>query len=88
MEAVNHELAQLLRAESEAFPGIQRSNKGGWHSVPDLGHRSEACYRTVMQMIIDQVAATIHDLAAAMRMPAPPPMRYSAQAWAMAMRDA
>jgi uncharacterized protein (TIGR02466 family) len=87
MEAVNHELTQRLLAESEASPGLQRSNRGGWHSAPDLGQRSEACYRTVMQMIIDHVAATIHDLAAAMRMPAPPPFRYSAQAWAMVMRD-
>lgn len=87
MEAINHELTQRLRAESEASSGIQRSNKGGWHSAPDLGHRSEACYRAVMQMIIDHVAGTIHDLATAMRLPPPPPWRYSAHAWAMVMRD-
>jgi uncharacterized protein (TIGR02466 family) len=86
-DELNRELTQRLTAEASAAAGVKRSNVGGWHSTPDLAHRTEACYRTVVQMIVDHVGTTMDSIAAAMRLPAPPTARYSAQAWAMVMRD-
>ena len=45
MDEVNRELAARLVAESQNTPGFQRSNVGGWHSVPDLSQRQDDCFR-------------------------------------------
>src|SRR5438309_6492605 len=58
VEHMNRELAERLRSEAQASPGVRRANVGGWHSPPDLAFRSDACYRATMKMIVDHVSAT------------------------------
>jgi uncharacterized protein (TIGR02466 family) len=80
------ELAQRMIAESERSPGITRSNSGGWHSVPDLSRRSEACYQDLMRRIVARVEAAFHELARFRGVPVEQRYRYGVQAWAMVMR--
>lgn len=76
------ELATRLTAEAASHPGIQRSNVGGWHSVPDLTLRRDACYQTV----IGRIVGAVRDAGAALTTAPRAPVRYGAQAWAMVMR--
>lgn len=87
MEATNRELASRLLAEAEKSPGMDRSNVGGWHSVPDLSRRPEACYRTLMQAVIDRVRQVYDIAAAAAGIPPGMQFRYALQSWAMVMMD-
>lgn len=86
-EALNRELAERMQAESASSEGLSRSNRGGWHSPPDLAHREEPCYRALIQMIIDHVAHSMHSLKPANRPSTPGQWRYAPHAWAMVMRD-
>ena len=97
MEAQNRELAERLLAEEQAVPSWKRANVGGWHSVPDLSRRPEACYRAVMRSVVDQVAHMVAGLAAdadaeieagggEARGGPLPRFRYGLTAWAMILR--
>lgn len=44
-EALDAELAALVRRLEAAEPGLARSNVGGWHSGTDFIHRDEPCVR-------------------------------------------
>lgn len=84
-DELDQELARRLIAESESTPGIQRSNNGGWHSVPDLSRRDEPCYRAVMNMVVDHVRAAFVEVAQAAGENPALPFRYAVQSWAMVM---
>lgn len=87
VEALNRELAERLRAESEASPSLRRANVGGWHSSPDLAHRADDTYRAMIKSIVDHVDAT-HAKIVSGRSPAPASKwRFAAQAWATVMRN-
>lgn len=99
MEDVNRELAERLLAEEEQVPSWRRANVGGWHSAPDLSRRPEACYRTLMRAVVDQVGHLVAGLAVDAdaeieagggrgRGGAPlPRFRYGVTAWGMILRD-
>ncbi len=96
MEAGNRELSERLLAEEQAQPSWKRANVGGWHSVPDLSRRPDACFRNVMRAIVDQVAHLVGGLSAeaaaeaqaqGQAFPPPPRFRYGLTAWAMILRD-
>jgi uncharacterized protein (TIGR02466 family) len=86
-EALNRELAERLQAEADSTPGLVRSNRGGWHSPPDLAQRPEQCYRALIRMIVDHVGFTMDSLAATTQPSASHQWRFAPHAWAMVMRD-
>lgn len=86
-EELNRELAAKILDEANSTPGIRRSNRGGWHSAPDLTQRTDHCFVTMMKLIAEHVTGTMQQLAAAMRVSPVPQWRFSAQAWAMVMRQ-
>lgn len=86
VDALNAELTAVLVAESQAHPGIQRSNLGGWHSVPDLTLRRTAPFPAFFQRMVAELEATLRTLAARRDL-APARYRYGIQAWAMVMRS-
>lgn len=49
--------AAWLRAEAAATQGIERANRGGWHSSPDLPARGVAVIDTLCAAIVDHVTA-------------------------------
>src|SRR6187431_687842 len=83
---LDRELAGRLILESEGAAGIVRSNSGGWHSVPDLTQRPEACYQELMRRVVARVQAAIFDLAREQDVAVELRHRYAVQAWAMVMR--
>lgn len=98
LDEVNRELAERLLAEEQTAPSWKRANVGGWHSAPDLSRRPEACYRTLLRAVVDQVGHVVAGLAADAdaeieagggrgRGGAPlPRYRYGVTAWAMILR--
>jgi uncharacterized protein (TIGR02466 family) len=82
----DRELAGRLIEESHGAPGITRSNSGGWHSLPDLTQRQDACYLDLMHRVVAHVQSAFielareHDAAVDLR------YRFAVQAWAMVMR--
>ena len=87
MEDVNRDLSRLLLAEAESSPGFQRSNVGGWHSVPNLSQRREACYQSLMQQVVRHVRITFDEVAAAAGKTSEINYRYQIHGWAMVMND-
>lgn len=87
LDGINAELCQRLLAESLVDEGVERSNAGGWHSVPDLARRPEPVYRTLMQAIVGCVDRALDELTREVGLPGVPPLRYGLTAWAMVMRD-
>jgi len=88
MDDVNRELTERLIVESEHDAGFQRSNVGGWHSVPNLSQRPEPCYRALMEQVVRHVRITFQEVAAAVgAAPSPLDYRYAVHGWAMVMRD-
>jgi len=81
--ALDRDLVARLVAESTATPGVARANRGGWHSLPDLGQRPEPCFQDLLRRIVGRVQAMFVELAG------PPQLRYryGMHAWAMVMRD-
>jgi uncharacterized protein (TIGR02466 family) len=83
---LDRELARRLIVESELAPGIARSNSGGWHSVPDLSQRSDACYQELMQRVVARVQTAFIELARGRDAAVEMRYRFAVQAWAMVMR--
>lgn len=82
------EAAAKLVAESEATPGIVRSNTGGWHSVPDLAQRPDPCFRA----LTERIAEIVHGVASRVNAEAGGPhaggrFGLGIHGWAMVMRD-
>lgn len=75
-----------LVAESEATPGIVRSNAGGWHSIPNLAQRTEPCFRAVAERIVQHTRGVITTVITDARAPVPR-FGLAAHGWAMVMRD-
>lgn len=81
IEGLNGDLRQIILTEREHTQGIVRSNRGGWHAVPDLAHRSEPAIVQLMRMIVDHVAYCTEILAAERDLSLPP-HRWGVQGWA------
>lgn len=86
LDAVNRELTERFLAERSSSPGVQRSNVGGWHSVPDLAQRPEPCYRTLLSAIVNRVDESVARLSHAAGAP-PQRWRYGLHGWAMVLDD-
>ncbi|HKE15901.1 MAG TPA: putative 2OG-Fe(II) oxygenase [Kofleriaceae bacterium] len=87
VEELDAELCARLVAEARSSPGVERSNAGGWHSVPDLSLRQDACYRRLMQIVVERVRAALVDIAAARGLTVDHRYRFGVQGWAMVMED-
>jgi len=86
LEQANRDITARLIAESEAAPGVQRSNVGSWHSRPDLALRPDPPFRLLVQTIVTKVRETVENLARQNGQQLPT-MRMGASAWAMVMRN-
>ena len=84
---LDRELVSRMVSESESSPGVARSNSGGWHSVPDLSRRPEACYQDLMRRVVSRVQATFSELARGQDEAVGLRYRLGVQAWAMVMRQ-
>lgn len=84
-ESLDRELSTRLGAEAKRSLGISRSNAGGWHSVPDLCMRPDACYRDLMAKITRHVDIALHDIAGGQPKGLDPGYGFSIEAWAMVM---
>lgn len=84
---LNTELVARLTAEAETRPSVRRSNAGGWHSVPDLSQRPDACFQRLMELVAAHAQILLLEVAAAQGVR--PERRYAVgiQAWAMVMKD-
>jgi hypothetical protein len=87
VEELNRELAKRLSTEAAASSGVRRANVGGWHSLPDLASRDDACYRTLMKIIVDHVGGTYSALLSNKANATGVSWTFGTQAWAMVMRD-
>jgi uncharacterized protein (TIGR02466 family) len=82
---LDRELARRMVVESGQSPGIARSNSGGWHSVPDLSQRPEACYQDLMRRVVACVQTTFRAIAHGQGVAIDHHYRFAVQAWAMVM---
>ena len=87
VEELDAELSARLVAEARSSPGLERSNAGGWHSVPDLSLRPDPCYRRLMQLVVERVRTALVDIAGARGLTVDERHRFGVQGWAMVMED-
>lgn len=87
MEETNRAVAELLLAERQSSPGLQRSNIGGWHSRPDLPRREEPCIKTLLGCIVEATRRVTEMLAQDKGHESVPPVQFELQSWAMVMED-
>jgi uncharacterized protein (TIGR02466 family) len=85
--ALTSELARLLTAEAAAKPGIRVSNRGGWHSVPDLALRDEPVFRDLAAMLVEHFRYATEYAARQTGTKRVPPFGLSLTAWAMVMEN-
>ena len=85
MDRLNRELTRRLLQEERTSPGLQRANHGGWHSEMTLDRRPDACFRELMQLLLEYVGRTVAELSP-VTAPSPPPRLRLEGAWAMIMR--
>ncbi|MFT7579706.1 MAG: hypothetical protein ACI9MR_001372 [Myxococcota bacterium] len=83
--ADDRQLAAALRAEADDSSGLRVSNRGGWHSIPDLARRDNPELRKLCQVIVDKMRAAT-EMVAAHRGIEPPAFGLALTAWAMVMR--
>ena len=83
---LNAALLEALVAESEETPGILASNRGGWHSVPDIARRPEPVFRIYCEMIVAHMGKAFREWARVAGVELPP-FGMHLHAWAMVMRD-
>jgi uncharacterized protein (TIGR02466 family) len=83
---LDRELARRMVGEADRAPGIARSNSGGWHSVPDLSQRPDACYQELMHRVVARVQEAFLELARVRGESVELRYRFAVQAWAMVMR--
>ncbi len=78
--AEDRALAARLVTESRTHPGIVVSNRGGWHSIPDLAQRPDPDLRALMLVLVEHMreASRLHGY---------PQVGLSLIAWAMVMHD-
>ena len=53
--ALNGQLMKEVEARRATEPGIQRSNRGGWHSLDDFFHRTEPGHRALASAVVEAV---------------------------------
>jgi uncharacterized protein (TIGR02466 family) len=84
---VNAQLASGFVTERQTSPGVQRSNVGGWHSIPNLSQRPDPALRALMQSTVGCIGALVAELARGESEAPPllPRYRYAVHGWAMVM---
>jgi uncharacterized protein (TIGR02466 family) len=81
---LNLALRHALLRERAYHPGVARSNRGGWHSLPDLAQRQEPHYTGLCRMVLDHMARSLQHMAQ-QRLLSLPSYRWGLQGWAMVM---
>lgn len=84
---LNVALAEQLVAESQREAGIQRSNVGGWHSLPDLSSRKTPLFERLMGLLVDGAQTGLEELVQRSGANVWPEYRLGLEAWAMVMRN-
>lgn len=77
-------LLRGILAERATSPGLVRSNRGGWHSVPDLALRPDPVLRAAIAHLMGAVEAAAEAFVARVGVPLPV-LRPRVQAWAMVL---
>ncbi|MCW5803283.1 MAG: hypothetical protein KIT31_12940 [Deltaproteobacteria bacterium] len=86
-DELNAALAAKLLDERARDPGLRVSNRGSWHSVPDLARRPDPAFRELSDMLGRHFLRATHELAQARGLPQVPPLKLALTAWAMVMDD-
>ena len=86
-DALDAELRERLVTESDDGPGIVVSNRGGWHSAPDLSKRPDPACLALCDMLVAHFQIATEQLAAIRGIDPVPPLAIGLTAWAMVMRD-
>lgn len=84
-EPVRETLREAILSERDDHSGMQVSQVGGWHSVPDYSQRAGP-YRTLIQAIVNAVDERVAVMAAERRQRLPP-YRWSVQSWAIVLES-
>lgn len=84
-EELNSTLANQLVLESREQLGIERSNVGGWHSLPDLSTRDDVNFQELMEMLVDGIQVGLGEFARRTGAHTWPEYHLGLQAWAMVM---
>jgi uncharacterized protein (TIGR02466 family) len=86
LQSMNHEITEILVAESLSVPSLTHSNVGGWHSKYDLQNRPEACFRKLNELVIAHAMETTQAIAKNTGTRFPKTVAKT-HMWAMVMRD-
>lgn len=86
-DELNAALAAKLLEERARDPGLRVSNRGSWHSVPDLARRPDPVYRELCDMLGRHFLQATRELAQARGHTQVPPLGLGLTAWAMVMDD-
>lgn len=79
-------LAQRLVAEAGATPGLAVSNRGGWHSPPDLAQRRDPELQALCADLVSHMHQATARMAALRGLETPGGFDVALTAWAMVMR--
>jgi uncharacterized protein (TIGR02466 family) len=84
LERLNAELEQLVLAEAMREAGLVVSNRGGWHSRPDLARRVGTPFEPLCDELAAHLRAATLTQAESLGLELPP-FRLALNAWAMVM---
>jgi uncharacterized protein (TIGR02466 family) len=84
-EALNAELARRLLSERAVNTGVHVSNRGGWHSVPDLSRRQDPVFRELSELLVAHFRHVTNEVARVRGIQPVPSYGLALTAWAMVM---
>jgi uncharacterized protein (TIGR02466 family) len=85
VDALNAELGRYFLAERLEAPGVQVSNVGGWHSVPDLALRQQPVFRELCAMLAAHFRMATERVLLERGYASAPPYGFGMTGWAMVM---
>ncbi len=83
-EGLNGALREALLRERATHPGVLRSNRGGWHSAPDVAQRGEAHFQALCHKVIELARQSLQHMSQSRGAPSWGG-RLGLQGWAMVM---
>jgi uncharacterized protein (TIGR02466 family) len=86
-DETNHVLADRFAREAREDLGIQQSNVGGWHSVPNLSTRDDPMLDDLMELFAESATVALGEFAKRVDTEAWPDYELGLQAWAMVMNN-
>lgn len=84
-DELNAGLARQLLDERKANSSLHVSNRGGWHSVPDLARRQDPIFHDLGELLVEHFRLVTDQVARVRGIHPPPSYGLSLTAWAMVM---